>query len=140
MQTAPDTAPSLASQRPLWQRILWLVAGWLALLTGVVGIFLPLLPTTPFVLLAAFCFARGSERWEAWMLNHPRFGPLVRDWREHRAVPLRAKQFATVMMTIGSVWAVLMMPMGVAWVPPLCCTAVGFWLWRLPTRRPRANP
>ena len=123
--------------RPLWQRALWLGAGGLALLAGLVGIFLPLLPTTPFVLLAAFCFSRGSARWEAWMLNHPRFGPMVRDWREHRAVPLRAKQFATVMMTIGSVWAAFTLPPRVAWLPALCCAAVATWLWRLPTRPPR---
>jgi uncharacterized membrane protein YbaN (DUF454 family) len=118
--------------------VLWLLAGWLALFTGIVGIFLPLLPTTPFVLLAAFCFSRGSERWEAWMLNHPRFGPMVRDWREYRAVPLRAKQFATVMMTVGSVWAAFMMPR-LSWLPALCCAAVATWLWRLPTRPPRRS-
>ena len=123
--------------RPLWQRALWLGAGGLALLTGIVGIFLPLLPTTPFVLLAAFCFSRGSARWEGWMLNHPRFGPIVQDWRAHRAVPLRAKQFATVMMTIGSVWAAFTLPARVAWLPALCCAAVATWLWRLPTRPPR---
>jgi uncharacterized membrane protein YbaN (DUF454 family) len=134
MQTSsPEAQPS---QRPLWQRVLWLGGGALALLTGLVGIFLPLLPTTPFVLLAAFCFSRGSARWEAWMLSHPRFGPIVRDWREHRAVPLRAKQFATIMMTIGSVWAAFTLPLRVAWLPALCCAAVGTWLWRLPTRRP----
>ncbi|WP_246312503.1 YbaN family protein [Pseudaquabacterium terrae] len=127
-----DAAPIV---RPLWQRALWLTAGGVSLVTGFIGIFLPLLPTTPFVLLAAFCFARGSARWEAWLLGHPRFGPLVRDWREHRAVPLRAKQLALVMMTIGSVWAAFMLPPRVAWLPAVCCAGVGTWLWRLPTRR-----
>ncbi|WP_284615183.1 YbaN family protein [Aquabacterium humicola] len=121
--------------RPLWQRWLWLIAGWMCLLTGIVGIFLPLLPTTPFVLLAAYCFSRGSARWEAWLLHHPRFGPLVRDWRLHHAVPLRAKQFATVMMVIGSTWGAFMLPLRLAWLPAACCLAVGTWLWRLPTRR-----
>jgi uncharacterized protein len=134
MEGLPLAAPD--PPRPLWQRVLWLGAGWLALLTGIVGIFLPLLPTTPFVLLAAFCFSRGSARWEAWMLQHPRFGPIVRDWREHRAVPLRAKQLATLMMTIGSVWAAFSLPHRVAWVPAVCCAAVGTWLWSLPTRPP----
>jgi uncharacterized membrane protein YbaN (DUF454 family) len=95
----------------------------------------PLLPTTPFILLAAFCFARGSERCERWMLEHARFGPIVRDWRARRAVPLRAKQFATVMMALGCLWLAFSLPARVAWVPALVCTVTAVWLWRLPTRR-----
>jgi hypothetical protein len=129
------TESAALQQRPHWQRVLWAVAGALSLVTGIVGIFVPLLPTTPFVLLAAFCFSRGSARCERWMLEHPRFGPVVRDWRERRAVPLRAKQFATVMMAAGSLWAAFMLPARVAWLPALVCTAVAVWLWRLPTRR-----
>ena len=125
-------------QRARWQRVLWLLAGGCALLTGIVGIFLPLLPTTPFVLLAAFCFSRGSQRCETWLLDHPRFGPMVRDWRSHRAVPLRAKQLATVMMTVGSAWAWWVMPTRFGWLPALVCAAVAAWMWSLPTavRRP----
>lgn len=92
----------------------------------------PLLPTTPFILLAAFCFARGSERW---MLEHARFGPIVRDRRARRTVPLRAKQFATVMMALGCLWSAFSLPARVAWVPALVCTVTAVWLWRLPTRR-----
>ncbi|MCW5656702.1 MAG: YbaN family protein [Burkholderiaceae bacterium] len=120
-------------RRPRWQRLLWAAAGALALITGVVGVFVPLLPTTPFVLLAAFCFSRGSERCERWLLEHPRFGPMVRDWRARRAVPLRAKQIATVMMAAASLWAAFAMPTPLAWLPALLCTAVAVWLWRLPT-------
>jgi uncharacterized protein len=133
----PEPAASLPA-RPPWQRLLWAMAGGAALLTGIVGIFLPLLPTTPFVLLAAFCFSRGSERCERWLLEHPRFGPMVRDWRERRAVPLRAKQFAVVMMAIGSIWGAFMLPLALAWLPAVVCTVVAVWLWRLPTRPPRA--
>ena len=96
------------SARPHWQRLLWGTAGAVVLLTGIVGAFLPVLPTTPLVLLAAFCFSRSSARAEAWMLAHPRFGPMVRNWRQHRAVPLRAKQVAWMMMAISSVWACLL--------------------------------
>ena len=128
----PNASPR--AERARWQRVLWASAGALALLTGLVGIFVPLLPTTPFVLLAAFCFSRGSERCERWLLEHPRFGPMVRDWRERRAVPLRAKQLATVMMALGSVWAAFTLPARVAWLPAVVCTAVAVWLWRLPTR------
>ena len=119
--------------RPTWQRVLWLMAGGVSLLLGVAGIFLPLLPTTPFVLLAAACFSRGSTRCDAWLLHHPRFGPMVRDWRQHRAVPLRAKQLALAMMAIGSLAAAFTLPR-LQWLPALCCAAVGWWLWHLPSR------
>ena len=59
---------------------------------------------------------------------------MVRDWRERRAVPLRAKQLATVMMALGSLWAAFTLPARVAWLPAVICTAVAVWLWRLPTR------
>ena len=72
---------------------------------GLIGIVLPLLPTTPFVLLAAYCFSLGSARYEQWLLSHPRFGPMVRDWRGQHAVPLRAKQLAWVMMAVSSALA-----------------------------------
>ena len=123
----------LLADRPMWQRLLWLAAGVLSLITGLVGIFLPLLPTTPFVLLAAFCFSRASSRCERWLVEHPRFGPMVRNWRAHRAMPLRAKQLAWLMMALGSGWAAWVLPARWAWLPALCCAAVALWLWRLPT-------
>jgi uncharacterized membrane protein YbaN (DUF454 family) len=92
------------------------------------------------VLLAAFCFARGSARWEAWLLNHPRFGPMVRDWRAHRAIPLRAKQLSTLMMALGSAWAWWAMPPRVAWLPALVCACVAAWMWRLPHAAPKSVP
>ncbi len=116
--------------RPTWQRVLWLLAGIASLVLGFIGIFVPLLPTTPFVLLAAFCFSRGSSRCERWLLDHKLFGPMVRDWRATRAVPLRAKQLASVMMAIGSLTAAFKMPPHLAWLPALCCACVAWWLWR----------
>lgn len=130
-------AAIVPSARPHWQRVLWLLAGACSLLTGIVGIFLPLLPTTPFVLLAAFCFSRGSQRWESWLLQHERFGPMVRDWRERRAIPLRAKQLAWATMVLGSGWAWWAMPAQIGWLPALMCVIVGTWMWRLPTAPPR---
>lgn len=116
-----------------WQRMLWLSAGWASLLLGFIGLFLPLLPTVPFVLLAAWCFSHGSKRWERWLLDHPRLGPPVRAWRADRAVPLRAKQWATLMMTASSVGAIWLLPAKVCWLPAVCCAAVAVWMWRLPT-------
>ena len=141
------TAPAAEADAELSQawharslRALWMLAGAVALMTGIVGAFLPLLPTTPFVLLAAYCFSRGSRRWEHWLLHHPRLGPVVRDWRVQRALPLRAKQLATLMMAASSLWAWWMIPSLWRWVPALCCGAVAAWLWSLPTRPATAPP
>lgn len=75
-------------------RPLFLGFGWFFVALGVVGIALPLLPTTPFLLLAALCFGRGSPRTRAWLVEHPRLGPPIRDWEERGAISRRAKLLA----------------------------------------------
>jgi uncharacterized membrane protein YbaN (DUF454 family) len=77
-------------------RSLWMLAGWLSLIIGLIGIVLPLLPTTPFILLAAFCFQRGSERLHKWLMRHPKFGPMIKDWRERGAISRKAKRNAII--------------------------------------------
>lgn len=125
--------------RPRWQRWIWMLCGAVCLGTGIVGIVLPLLPTTPFVLLAAYCFSLGSVRYETWLLAHARFGPMVRDWRANRAVPLRAKQIASVMMLLSSMAAWWVLPVHLAWIPGAWCAAVALWLWRLPNAPSRSR-
>lgn len=78
------------------KRFAWQLGGIAALALGIVGIPLPILPTTPFLLLSAFCFARGSERLHNWLLAHPRFGPPITNWRRHGAISRRGKAFAGV--------------------------------------------
>ncbi len=72
-------------------RVTWLVVGVVALALGALGVALPLLPTTPFVLVAAFAFARSSERLHAWLVDHDLFGSLIANWRKHGAISRRAK-------------------------------------------------
>lgn len=85
-----------------WLRPLLLAGGLLCLILAVMGIVLPVLPTTPFLLLAAACFARSSERLHAWMLRHPRFGPLLEDWEAHGAIRPSAKRAATAAILISA--------------------------------------
>ena len=83
--------------------------GFVFLGAGVAGIFLPLLPTTPFVLLSAACFARSSEKWHAWLLANPTFGPMVRNWEEKRCIDCWVKRLAVASMAgVGgfSLWLV----------------------------------
>lgn len=76
-------------------RAIWLTGGLTSLVLGLVGAVLPLLPTVPFMLLAAFCFARSSPRMHDWLTTHPRLGPPIDDWRRHRAIGRRGKRLAT---------------------------------------------
>lgn len=116
---------------------LYNLAGGLAVLLGILGLFLPLLPTTPFLLLASWCFARGSDRLHRWLLSHRVFGEYLRNFEAGRGIPLKAKIVATVML-----WGSLLMAMqrfdGIA-IPALLAltgACVSLYLWRfLPTLR-----
>ncbi|MCM5554850.1 YbaN family protein [Pleomorphomonas sp. NRK KF1] len=79
----------------------YLIIGCLMVVIGAIGVALPLLPTTPFLLIAAACFARSSPRLEAWLLSHRRFGPLLAAWRERGAIPRSGKLLSTVGMALG---------------------------------------
>jgi uncharacterized membrane protein YbaN (DUF454 family) len=90
------------------------------------------LPTVPFVLLAAWCFSRGSVRWETWLLAHPRWGPMVRDWRARRAIPRRAKWLSLLMMSGSCAIAAWKAPLWAAALALLICSCVALWMWSLP--------
>ena len=79
-------------------RAVWIAVGVGSVLLAALGLALPLLPTTPFLLLAAFAFARSSDRWHAWLLGHRLFGPIIDDWRRYGAVDRRTKIVSVVSM------------------------------------------
>jgi len=103
---------------------------------GFLGLFLPVLPTTPFLLLAAACFARSSRRIFNWLLNHPRFGPLIREWREYRSMPYRAKRTALVLIALSFAISITFFVPG--WLAKLAMGAVGLllmvWIAQIPSR------
>jgi uncharacterized protein len=128
------------SRHPLVRR-LWIAAGWTSLGLGILGAFLPLLPTTPFVLLAAFCFARGSRRLHTWLMEHRWLGAPLRRWRHDRTISVKTKWTLTAMYGLAIPVAVWFAPfwwlkvlLGVGVVGAL----VGLWLW--PSARRRSSP
>ncbi|MGE3773885.1 MAG: YbaN family protein [Gammaproteobacteria bacterium] len=117
-------------------RLIFLSCGFACVALGIAGIFLPLLPTTPFMLLAAACFARSSERFHAWLLAHPLFGSTVREWEEHRSVRRRTKWIAILTMAITlTLSTVLFVPYRPAqFALALFGVAMAVYMWRLPSR------
>ncbi len=115
-------------------KLLYQVVGVLAVLLGVLGIFLPLLPTTPFLLLAAACFARSSERMHRALLTHPVCGRFLSDFEQGKGIPARAKALALLMMwsSLGmALWRYELPALRVLLV--LIGAAVSLYLLRLPT-------
>jgi uncharacterized membrane protein YbaN (DUF454 family) len=82
-----------------WSRVIFLLLGWGFVGLAVLGVFLPLLPTTPFLLLASSCFLRSSPRWQRWLKSNRVFGPMIRDWDEHRAVSRPVKVVAVAVVS-----------------------------------------
>ena len=87
-------------------RWLWIAAGLVSLAVGVVGLFVPLLPSTVFLLFASYAFARSSERLHRWLLEHRRFGPPIRHWHDERAIHRTAKRNATIVIIAGFAFSV----------------------------------
>ncbi len=116
----------------------YIAAGCGCLGLGALGVVLPVVPTTPFVLLAAWCFSRGSQRLHRWLLAHRHFGPLVRDWESNRVIRRRAKVLATAVMVplVGFMTPFADVP---AWTK-LLAAALAAWglvfIWTKPSETP----
>lgn len=119
--------------RAVAARLLWRCLAAVAVLLGFIGIFVPGLPTVPFLLLAAWAAGKGWPALERWLLAHPKYGDSIRRWRDHGAVPRRAKWAASLMMTAsaGVLW-LSPLPLAARLGIPLFMLAVAIWMWRRP--------
>ncbi|MBK0327871.1 YbaN family protein [Rhodobacteraceae bacterium F11138] len=114
--------------------MLWTGLGCVALALGLVGVVLPVLPTTPFVILAAFLFSKGSPRLRHWLITHRVFGPLIDDWEAHGAIPRPVKRLACAVMALAfgaSLWAGF--PTAVLIVQALCLGAAATYVLTRPS-------
>ena len=104
------------------------ILGWLLFGLGFVGAFVPVLPTTPLMLLALWCFSRSSDRFHDWLYNHRVFGPPLQQWNDHRVIPLPAKITSVVFMSASLVY-VFGFSDTAAWVKVTMSAtmAIGFW-------------
>ena len=125
--------------RQLARRHLWMALGWASLGLGALGVLLPLLPTTPFLILAAYFFSRSSQRMHAWLLNHRVFGPPIENWRRHRAISTGAKLAALAAMAlILAVSAAANIPAWALAIQAVILASVAIFLLTRPTPTPRS--
>ncbi|WP_395377720.1 YbaN family protein [Marinicella sp. W31] len=109
------------------KRVFWFIVGVLSVLLAAIGVPLPLLPTTPFLLLAAFAFARSSERMHRWLLKHKTFGPLIENWHKYGSIDARSKRIALLVIVLTPVLSWLFgAPVWTVWVQVgiLSCSAI----------------
>lgn len=115
------------------KRTILIIIGWLAVVLATLGVVLPLLPTTPFLMLAAWCFARSSPRFHHWLLYRSWFGSYIRHWQNHRALPPGAKPRALIFIVLT--FAVSLYLVNILWVRLLLLLmmcALLFFMWRMP--------
>ena len=120
-------------------KVVLIVIGWISIALGVIGIVLPLLPTTPFILLAAACFAKSSKKFHFWLINHPLFGPIINNFQNGQGIPRHVK-----IKVIAFIWLTLSISM--YFLPYTWARLIIFimgigltsFLWRIPA--PNNNP
>jgi uncharacterized protein len=118
-----------------WRLLAWRSLALACVALGAVGAVLPGLPTVPFLLVATWAGSRGWPALEARLLDHPRYGPDIRRWRDHGAVPRRAKWASSAMMLVSTaVLAVSPLPLAAKVGLPVFMAGVALWLWRRPER------
>jgi uncharacterized membrane protein YbaN (DUF454 family) len=116
-------------------RPIWLLLGWFFVGLGVLGIPLPLLPTTPFLLLASYCFSKGSVRWQQWLHSQPHLGPFIKDWEQHGVIRRRSKILCTVMVLAAISYPIFFLPIavGIKILVVVTIAAVLTYIWTRPS-------
>lgn len=120
------------TERSATVRRLWMAGGVTSVALGSAGIFLPLLPTVPFFILAAFCFARSNRAWEQKLLDHPRFGPSIIAWRERGSISRRGKLAATAAFAVSIGIGAVTLNAPWLFIPPAVAAVSLGWLWTRP--------
>lgn len=116
------------------KKFLWKILGFLSLGMAYIGVITPGLPYSPFVVFAAYCFAKSSPKMHAWIMNHKTFGPFISNWNQKRVFPLKLKFFMLASMTVS---LLLMYTGGVAargiFYTGIFMALVAIWAWRFPS-------
>ena len=97
-------------------KIIYFILGWLFFLIGAIGVVLPVLPTTPFMILALWAFAKSSKRFHTWLYQHKLFGPPLQKWTEHRVIPLPAKVLSLSMMSLSFMYIIFFRNLSSIWL------------------------
>lgn len=123
------------------KKIVLLTFGHFFLALGIIGAFLPVLPTTPFLLLAAYFYSKSSERIHNWLMNHKYLGPSLKDWHERGVIGIKAKWIATIMMGLIICWRIptLNIPLAIKIFASTVLVGVLVFIWSRPSSRPEKD-
>ena len=123
------------------KRYVLLTIGWFFVGLGAIGVFLPVLPTTPFLIISLWAFSRSSKKFHDWLYNHRWYGSYLKAWDQHRVIPVQAKVMAITFMALG--WGVFTFYIAQSWTWPIiiatCEVMVMFYILSKPSKGPIAN-
>lgn len=139
MGRSPGDGKPQPNSRPKTLRPFLFLLGWLFFGIGAVGVVVPGLPTTTFMLLALWAFARSSKRFHDWLYSHPRFGPPLQNWNRHRVISVRGKSFALLTMAASLVYLILWSGVP-TWIITLVASVMAYGAWFILTKPSRPSP
>ncbi len=121
------------------KKTLYLMAGHLSIILGTIGFFLPVLPTVPFILLAAFCYSKSSTKLHQWLLTHKYFGPPLVDWEENGTIGLKAKWLASIMISLVIIFRLpyLKIALVIRIIVIVILIGVLIFIWSRPSQKPK---